>query len=93
MNGGLGTNRWEMTSQLTGCWAWNDNVCMVQLKVSCYTLKERKHRRSLVAEMKKARDEGKRAFIRYSDGKLIVNGKVTIPPGCPANITEDTADI
>ena len=37
---------------------------------------ERKHRRSLVAEMKKARDEGKRAFIRYSDGKLIVNGKV-----------------
>ena len=29
----------------------------------------------LVSEMKKTRSEGKRAFIRFSDGELIVNGK------------------
>jgi len=33
-----------------------------------------------VEEMKKARADGKRAFIRFSDGKLIVDGKVTPPP-------------
>jgi hypothetical protein len=31
---------------------------------------EREERRSLINVMKKARSEGKRAFIRYSDGKL-----------------------
>ena len=36
---------------------------------------ERKRRKVLVSEMKKARGEGKRAFIRFSDGELIVNGK------------------
>ena len=36
---------------------------------------ERKRRKVLVSEMKKARSEGKRAFIRFSDGELIVNGK------------------
>ena len=35
--------------------------------------KERDIRRVLVSEMKKARREGKKAFIRYSDGKLIIN--------------------
>ena len=38
--------------------------------------KERDNRRVLVSAMKQARHEGKRAFIRYSDGKLIVNGEI-----------------
>ena len=37
--------------------------------------KEREKRKVLVTAMKKARSEGKRAFIRFSDGELIVNGK------------------
>jgi len=44
------------------------------------TIDERKERRRQVEEMKKARADGKRAFIRFSDGKLIVDGKVTSPP-------------
>ena len=36
---------------------------------------ERERRRILVSEMKKGRSEGKKAFIRFSDGELIVNGK------------------
>ena len=31
-------------------------------------------RRFLVNRMKKARSEGKRAYIRYTDGELIING-------------------
>ena len=38
--------------------------------------KERDNRRVLVSAMKQARREGKKAFIRYSDGKLIVNGEI-----------------
>ena len=37
---------------------------------------ERKQRQKLVNEMKRERSEGNKAFIRYRDGKLIVNGKV-----------------
>ena len=37
---------------------------------------ERKRRKALVAEMKKAREDGKRAFIRFSDGNLMVDGSV-----------------
>ena len=33
---------------------------------------ERKHQCSLVAEMKKARNERKQAFVRHRGGKLIV---------------------
>ena len=35
---------------------------------------ERKRRKALVAEIKKAREDGKRAFIRFSDGNLMVDG-------------------
>ena len=38
--------------------------------------KERDNQRVLVSAMKQARREGKKAFIRYSDGKLIVNGEI-----------------
>ena len=43
------------------------------------TIDERKEQRIQVEEMKRARQEGKRAYIRFSDGKLVINGKV-IPP-------------
>ena len=43
------------------------------------TIDERKERRLQVEEMKRARQEGKRAYIRFSDGKLVINGKI-IPP-------------
>ena len=36
---------------------------------------ERSYRKVLVDKMMKARAEGKKAFIRYTDGKLIVDGK------------------
>ena len=39
-------------------------------------------------EMKRERSEGNKAFIRYRDGKLIVNGKVkevVAMPGTPEN--------
>ena len=38
--------------------------------------KERENRRVLVSAMKQSRHEGKKAFIQYSDGKLIVNGEI-----------------
>ena len=41
---------------------------------------ERERRRTLVAEMKIARTAGKKAYIRYSDGELIINGKLSTPP-------------
>ena len=37
---------------------------------------EREERKGLVSAMKQARKEGKRAYIRFSDGRLIVNGKI-----------------
>ena len=37
---------------------------------------DHEHRKVLVKAMKKARSEGKRAFIRFSDGKLVINGAV-----------------
>ena len=37
---------------------------------------DREARQKLVKEMKKARSEGKRAYIRFSDGKLIIDGIV-----------------
>ena len=37
---------------------------------------DREARQKLVKAMKKARSEGKRAYIRFSDGKLIVDGIV-----------------
>ena len=37
---------------------------------------ERRRRKVLVAEMKKARDDSKRAYIRFSDGNLIVDCSV-----------------
>ena len=43
---------------------------------------ERKIRKIQVSEMKKARCEGKKAFIRFLDGELIVDGK-------PYNVTPD----
>ena len=36
----------------------------------------KKERESRRVRVKKARSEGKKAFIRFSDGKLIVNGEV-----------------
>ena len=36
---------------------------------------ERSYRKVLVDKMMKARAEGKKAFIRYTDGKLIIDGK------------------
>ena len=41
---------------------------------------EREERNSLVSVMKRARNEGKRAFIRYSDGKLIIKGEIYVVP-------------
>ena len=41
---------------------------------------ERRRRKVLVAEMKKGRDDGKRAYIRFSDGNLIVDGSVMEVP-------------
>ena len=35
---------------------------------------DREARQKLVKAMKKARSEGKRAYIRFSDGKLIIDG-------------------
>ena len=43
------------------------------------SIDERKERRIQVEEMKRARKEGKRAYIRFSDGKLVINGKVILP--------------
>ena len=43
------------------------------------TVDERKERHLQVEEMKRARQEGKRAYICFSDGKLVINGKI-IPP-------------
>ena len=37
---------------------------------------DRKKRKVQVREMKKARNEGKKAYIRYIDGELIIDGKV-----------------
>ena len=37
---------------------------------------DREKRKTLVKEMKKAKYMGKRAFIRYSDGKVVVDGKI-----------------
>ena len=37
---------------------------------------EREERKKLVDIMRKARSDGKRAFIRNSDGKLIIDGKI-----------------
>ena len=44
---------------------------------------DREKRRILVKEMKKERQNGKRAYIRHSDGKLVVNGKVQALPCTP----------
>ena len=45
---------------------------------------DREQRKKLVAAMKKARREGKRAFIRFSDGKLVIDGEmVSCPPAKP----------
>ena len=38
--------------------------------------KEKEKRKMLVIAMKKKREKGNRAYIRHSDGKLIVNGLV-----------------
>ena len=38
--------------------------------------RDREKRAMLVTAMKRARNEGKRAFIRFSDGELIVDGKI-----------------
>ena len=41
-------------------------------------------RKELVAAMKKARREAKRAFVRFSDGKLVIDGEVvSCPPAKP----------
>ena len=37
---------------------------------------DREKRKMLVKEIKKAKQMGKIAFIRYSDGKLVVDGKI-----------------
>ena len=37
---------------------------------------EKEERKGLMNAMKQARKEGKRAFIRFSDGRLIVNGRI-----------------
>lgn len=50
------------------------------------TAEERKIRHWQVQQLKKARQEGKRAFIRFMDGKLVVEGKVITSP-TPAEIT------
>ena len=47
---------------------------------------DREQRKILVAAMKKAREEGKRAFIRFFDGKLVINGEVVDCP--PVNSSE-----
>ena len=45
---------------------------------------DREQRKKLVAAMKKARREGKRAFIRFYDGKLVIDGEVvSCPPAKP----------
>ena len=41
---------------------------------------ERKRRKMMIVEMKKARNDGKRAYIRFSDGNLIVDGSVVEAP-------------
>ena len=41
---------------------------------------ERERRCRLVAEMKIARTAGKKAYIRYGDGELIINEKLSTPP-------------
>ena len=38
--------------------------------------RDREKRGMLVTAMKRARNEGKRALIRFSGGELIVNGKI-----------------
>ena len=43
-------------------------------------LSPKERRRVLVAEMKKARDDDKRAYIRSSDWNLIVDGSVVEVP-------------
>ena len=40
------------------------------------SIDERKRRKILIDEMKKARKDGRRAYIRFSDGNLIVDGSV-----------------
>ena len=37
---------------------------------------DRNRRKVLVEQLKQARSEGKKAFIRFTDGKSIVDGKV-----------------
>ena len=37
---------------------------------------DRNRRKVLVEKLKRARSEGKKAFIRFTDGKLIVDGKI-----------------
>ena len=51
---------------------------------------ERRRRRLMVAEMKKARDDGKRAYIKFSDGNLIVDGSVVVVPctSDPLNVSQ-----
>ena len=59
------------------------------------SIDERKKRRFLVNRMKKARSEGKRAYIRYTDGELIINGAVysmneeSNQSTCPTLVAED----
>ena len=50
---------------------------------------ERENRKLLVTAMKKARSEGKKAFIRFADGKLIVNGTAVDLP-LPSSTTPYT---
>ena len=41
---------------------------------------ERKRRKMMIVEMNKARNDGKMAYIRFSDGNLIVDGSVVEAP-------------
>ena len=55
--------------------------------------KEREKRKVLVTATKKARSEGKRVFITFSNGELIVNGKVYLVDQNPSGRIEDPPNI
>ena len=56
--------------------------------------KEKEKRRILVIAMKKKREKGNRAYIRHSDGKLIVNGLVfSTQENSPEHSKEDSTPI
>ena len=56
--------------------------------------KEKEKRRILVIAMKKKRRKGNRAYIRHSDGKLIVNGLVfSTQENSPEHSKEDSTPI